>query len=150
MNQPNFTPEELDELKTIKVGKWDIISEYSRINWLNKGHNEEEAKIHGIVVAISGYRTRTGGSPASYKFVKRDGVTGTQVTHRKKEKWITSADFDKIIHKMGKKYYQQVFSPAIQALYDQGYSYAKVKKAIDIPSTIGAKVTLDKFVQFLE
>ncbi|MDX1799172.1 MAG: hypothetical protein R3255_11025, partial [Candidatus Lokiarchaeia archaeon] len=68
---------------------------------------------------------------------------------RKQEKWITTKEFDKIIKKIGDKYYKEVFSPAIENLYNKGYSYDEVKKAVDIPSKIGAKITLDKFIPYL-
>jgi hypothetical protein len=71
------------------------------------------------------------------------------ITHRKKEKWITTSEFDKIINKIGDEYYKKVFSPAIENLYNKGYSYDDIKKAVVIPSTIGAKITLDKFLPYL-
>ena len=144
-----YTPEELEELGSIKIGKWDIISEYNRIDWLKKGNNEEEAKIHGIVIAIIGYKARTGKEKQPYKFETKGDEKGVSVTHRNKEKFVTTQEFDKIIKKMGEKYYNTVFSPAIENLYNQGYSYDDIKKAVQIPSTIGAKVTLDKFLPFL-
>ncbi|MHA1232898.1 MAG: hypothetical protein ACTSPQ_19910 [Candidatus Helarchaeota archaeon] len=149
MPKPEFTEKELEELKSIKIGKWDIISEYHRIDWLKKGYSEEEAKIHGIVIAIVGYRARLKKEKPFYEIKTRNGEKGTVVKAKNKEKWITPKEFDKIINKIGEKYYKKVFSPAIKNLYEKGYSYAEVKKAVGIPSTIGAKITLDKFIQFL-
>jgi len=145
-----LSSEELEELKNIKIGKWDIISEYNRIDWVKKGNSEEEAKIHGIVIAIIGYKARTGKERQPYKFETKGKEKGVSVTHRNKEKFVTAQEFDKIVKKMGENYYSKVFSPAIEHLYEQGYSYDDVKKAVQIPSTIGAKVTLDKFLPFLE
>ncbi|HUX98180.1 MAG TPA: hypothetical protein VMV49_01380 [Candidatus Deferrimicrobium sp.] len=144
-----MTSIELADLQSISIGKWDIISEYHHIDWLKKGHTEEEAKIHGIVIAIIGYRARLGKETQSYNLEKKGTEKGVSITHRNKEKWITSQEFDKIIKKMGEQYYKKVFSPAIENLYNQGYSYDEVKKAVQIPSKIGAKVTLDKFLPFL-
>jgi len=144
-----FTSEELEELGSIKIGKWDIISEYNRIDWLRKGNTEDEAKIHGIVIAIIGYKARTGKEKQPYKFETKGKEKGVSITHRNKEKFVTAEEFDKIVKKMGEKYYRTVFSPAIENLYNQGYSYDEVKKAVQIPSTIGAKVSLDKFLSFL-
>ena len=144
-----FPPEEIETLQNIKIGKWDIISEYNRIDWLKKGSTEEEAKIHGIVIAIIGYKARTGKEKPAYKFEVKGKEKGVAVTHRNQEKFVTTAEFDKLMKKMGEKYYKAVFSPAIENLYDQGYSYDEVKKAVQIPSTIGAKVSLDKFLPFL-
>lgn len=144
-----FTSEEVEALQNIKIGKWDIISEYHRIDWLKKGSSEEEAKIHGIVIAIQGYKARMGKERQPYTFETKGKEKGVSITHRNKEKFVTTEDFDKIIKKMGEKYYKTVFSPAIQNLYKQGYSYDEVKKALQIPSTIGAKVSLDKFLPFL-
>jgi len=146
---PKLSKEELEALKNIKIGKWDIISEYHRIDWLKKGHTEEEAKIHGIVIAIVGYRARMGKKPPSYKIERKGGEKGVSIEHRKKERWITPKDFDKIIKKMGEKYYKEIFSPAIENLYNQGLSYKEVKEAVGIPSRIGAKISLDKFLEFL-
>ncbi|MFX1590965.1 MAG: hypothetical protein ACFFC1_22750 [Promethearchaeota archaeon] len=145
----SFNSKELEEIKSIKIGKWDIISEYHRIDWLKAGHSEEEAKIHGIVIAVVGYQARLGKEPQKYKLEQKGKEKGVSITHRKKEKWITTADFDKIVNKMSDIYYQKVFSPAIENLYNQGYSYDEVKKAVDIPSKIGAKVSLDKFIPYL-
>jgi N-glycosylase/DNA lyase len=144
-----FTSEEIEALESIKIGKWDIISEYNRIDWLKKGSNEEEAKIHGIVIAIIGYKARTGKEKQPYTFETKGKEKGVSITHRNQEKFVTSAEFDKIIKKMGEKYYKTVFSPAIENLYNQGYSYEEVKKAVQIPSTIGAKISLDKFLPLL-
>ena len=149
MNVKLFNQKDLDKIKSIKVGKWDIISEYHRIDWLKKGYNEEEAKIHGIVIAIVGYQARLGKQTQKYKLEKKRKEKGVSVTHRKKERWITTKDFDEIIDKIGEKYYNSIFSPAILNLYNKGYSYDEVKKAVEIPSTIGAKVTLDKFLQYV-
>ena len=145
-----YSAKELNEIKTIQIGKWDIISEYHRIDWLKKGHNEEEAKIHGIVIAVVGYQARLGKKYQKYQVEQKGKEKGVSVVHRKKEKWITKKDFDKIINKIGDKYYKEIFSPAIQNLFDQGYSYDAVKKVVNIPSKIGAKVSLDKFLPFLE
>jgi hypothetical protein len=149
MSSKLFNNKELDEIKSIKVGKWDIISEYHRIDWLKKGYNEEEAKIHGIVIAIVGYQARLGKQTQKYKLEKKGKEKGVSITHRKKERWITSKEFDEIIDKIGEKYYKDIFSTSIENLYNKGYSYDEVKKAVEIPSTIGAKVTLDKFLQYL-
>lgn len=144
-----FNSKELEELKSIKIGKWDIISEYHRIDWLKAGYNEEEAKIHGIVIAIVGYQARLGKETQKYKLEQKGKEKGVSIVHRKQEKWITTKEFDKIIKKIGDKYYKEVFSPAIENLYNKGYSYDEVKKAVDIPSKIGAKITLDKFIPYL-
>ena len=149
MLSKTFNSKELEEIKSIKIGKWDIISEYHRIEWFKAGHNEEEAKIHGIVIAIVGYQARLGKQTQKYKLEQKANEKGVSITHRKKEKWITPKEFDKIINKIGVKYYKKVFSPAIENLYNQGYSYDEVKKVIGIPSTIGAKITLDKFLSYL-
>jgi hypothetical protein len=149
MSSRDFKPKELEEIKTIKIGKWDIISEYHRIEWLKSGHSEEEAKIHGIVIAIVGYQARLGKPAQKYKLEKKGQERGVSITHRKQEKWITPKEFDKLINKIGDKYYEKVFSPAIENLFNKGYSYDDVKKAVGIPSKIGAKVTLDNFLPYL-
>ncbi|MFX1322746.1 MAG: hypothetical protein ACFFAQ_14005 [Promethearchaeota archaeon] len=145
----SFEEKELEKIKSIKIGKWDIISEYHRIDWLKKGYTEEEAKIHGVVIAIVGYQARLGKEARNYKLEQKGKEKGVSVTHRKEEKWITTKEFDKIINKIGDKYYKIVFSPAMENLYNKGYSYKDVKKKVEIPSTIGAKITLDKFIPFL-
>ncbi|MFX1305094.1 MAG: hypothetical protein ACFFBV_04245 [Promethearchaeota archaeon] len=149
MSSKLYNSKELEEIKSIKIGKWDIISEYHRIDWLKTGHNEEEAKIHGIVIAIVGYQARLGRETQKYKLEQKGKEKGVSITHRKEERWITTKEFDKIINKIGDKYYKNVFSPAIENLYNKGYSYSDVKKAVEIPSKIGAKITLDKFLSFL-
>ncbi|HEY0089012.1 MAG TPA: hypothetical protein VGB37_09215 [Candidatus Lokiarchaeia archaeon] len=150
MASKRLTKDELEEIKNVKVGKWDIISEYHRIDWLKQGFSEEEAKIHGIVIAIVGYQARLGQKTQKYTIEQKGKERGVSITHRQKEKWITSKEFDKVINKITKRYYKDIFSPAIEILYNKGYSYDDVKKAVDIPSKIGAKISLEKFLQFLE
>jgi hypothetical protein len=149
MNKSNFSEEELNDIKKIKIGKWDIIAEYHRIDWEEKGYNEEESKIHGILIAILGYQKRTGQTPHFFDVEERDGEKGKTVKQRGQEKWITSKEFNKIIDKIGKEFYESVFSPAIKNLYMKGCSYIEVKKEVNIPPKIGAKVTLDNFISFL-
>jgi hypothetical protein len=149
MTSKTFSSKELGEIKAIKIGKWDIISEYHRIEWLKEGHSEEEAKIHGIVIAIVGYQARLGKQVQKYTIEKKGEQKGVSITHREKERWITTEEFDKIIDKIGAKYYQEVFSPAIENLFNKGYSYDEVKKAVGIPSKIGAKISLDQFLPYL-
>ena len=150
MKPREFTEEDLEKVKQIKVGKWDIISEYHRIDWEEKGYNEEESKIHGTLIAILGYQKRTGQSPHFFDVEERNGEKGKTVKQRGSEKWITSKEFDKIVNKIGNEFYSKVFSPAIKNLYKAGYTYSEVKKKVNIPSKIGAKVTLDNFIPFLE
>ncbi|MFX1267889.1 MAG: hypothetical protein ACFFAK_07995 [Promethearchaeota archaeon] len=149
MKKERFTKKELEEVKNIKVGKWDIIAEFHRIEWLKKGYSEEESKIHGIVIAVVGYQARLGKEAQTYQLELKGKEKGVSLTRREKEKWITTKDFDKIINKIGEKYYNSIFSPAIENLYNKGYSYNEVKQAVEIPPKIGAKISLDKFLNFL-
>jgi len=149
MKIEGFTKKELEEIKNIKVGKWDIIAEFHRIEWLKKGYSEEESKIHGIVIAVVGYQARLGKEARTYQLEQKGKEKGVSLTHREKEKWITTKDFDKIINKIGEKYYNSIFSPAIENLYNKGYSYNEVKQAVEIPPKIGAKISLEKFLNFL-
>ncbi|MFX0025759.1 MAG: hypothetical protein ACFE8M_05030 [Candidatus Hermodarchaeota archaeon] len=149
MKKERFTKKELEEIKNIKVGKWDIISEFHRIEWLKKGYSEEESKIHGIVIAVVGYQARLGKEARTYQLEQKGKEKGVSLTHREKEKWITTKDFDKIINKIGEKYYNSIFSPAIENLFNRGYSYNEVKQAVEIPPKIGAKISLEKFLSFI-
>jgi hypothetical protein len=149
MKKSQFSEAELEKIKTIKIGKWDIISEYHRIDWEDRGYEEVESKIHGILIAIIGYQKRTGQTPHFFDVEERDGEKGKSVKQRGEEKWITSKEFDKIIKKIGPQYYKGIFSPAIKNLYKQGFSYTEVKKKVNIPSKIGAKVSLYEFIPFL-
>ena len=101
------------------------------------------------MIAVVGYQARLGKKGQTYAIEQKGKEKGVTVTQRSKEKWITTKDFDKIVDKIGEKYYKSVFSAAIENLYNKGYTYDDVKKAIDIPSTIGAKVSLEKFLQFV-
>ena len=149
MSENEFSDAELEKIKRVKIGKWDIISEYHRIDWEEKGHDEEESKIHGTLIAILGYQKRTGHSPHIYEVEERNGEKGKTVKQRGEEKWITSKEFDKIIDKMGNEFYHKIFSPAIKNLYKKGYSYAEVKEKVNISSKIGAKISLEEFIPYL-
>ncbi|MFX0178462.1 MAG: hypothetical protein ACFE85_19780, partial [Candidatus Hodarchaeota archaeon] len=111
--------------------------------------SEEESKIHGIVIAVVGYQARLGKEAQTYQLELKGKEKGVSLTRREKEKWITTKDFDKIINKIGEKYYNFIFSPAIENLYNKGYSYNEVKQAVEIPPKIGAKISLERFLNFL-
>lgn len=134
---------DLEKIKTIQIGKWDMISEYTRIEQREKGLSENEAKIRAIAVAIVGYQHRLGIRKKILEERKKE--KGLKV----KNKWITTNDFDKIINKMGVKYYKQIFSKVMQKMYKRGFSYEQTKQAVNMPIFIGAKVSLESFLPYL-
>jgi hypothetical protein len=125
----------------VSIGKFDILATYTYARALRDGMADDEAKVRGMVVAIMGAQARTGRrhSHADNFQTKKDNA------ERKKKTTITAASFDRqVADKMG-KFFDDVFLPAMKKLVKAGLSYDEVKRALDIPSRWGAKITGQQF-----
>lgn len=129
----------------IRIGKFDIFATYTYAQAKQNGTDDENAKIHGYVVAVMGAQARRGGG--------RRGGSGDalanikQAAEKKKKTVITADNFNRqIIAKMG-EFFQGTFYPTIDRLVTQGLSYDDVKRVVDIPPTFGAKITSDQFIE---
>ncbi len=64
---------------------------------------------------------------------------------KKQKSTITAASFDRLVAgKMG-EFFGDVFLPMMKQLVQAGLSYAQVKRAVDIPSRWGAKISGEQF-----
>lgn len=136
---------DLAEMHEITITKWQIISEYYRIVAKSEGKSNNDAKIHGMVMAICGWKSRNGSKGGSG--MKKVGEKVCVTDKKAKEHWITPDMFDKdVTNKLGRFY--PFFSSAIENMINKGYSYEEVKDAVEMPRTIGARVPLDNFKTF--
>lgn len=130
----------------VKVGKFDIFAAYMYAKGLQEGMPESEAKVYGYSIAVLGARARNGGGR------RGGGKTDTQVLAQaagKKKSSITSAQYNRHMEKLG-AFYTKVFLPRIKKLVKKGVSYEDVKVIVDIPRTIGAKITGAEFTSRTE
>jgi len=131
-------------MKSVKVGKFDIFAVYSYVKGMAEGMAEDDAKVYGFSIAVIGARARMGGGgrPSGKSDVS---VLAEAAGKKKKKNSITVDDYDKLVTKMG-DFYNMNFLPGMKKMFESGLSYDEVKKMVDIPSTIGAKITSDEFV----
>jgi hypothetical protein len=127
----------------VSIGKFDILATYTYAKALLDGSPEDEAKERGMVAAIMGAKARlgyTGGTRDDYKAQKESAET-------KKKTTITAASFDRqVADKMG-GFFDEVFLPTMKKLVKADLSYDEVEKRVKIPTTWGAKITGEQFVE---
>jgi hypothetical protein len=124
----------------VSIGKFDILATYAYAKALADGVDDDEAKERGIVAAVMGAKARlghTGGSHADHK----------KSAEKKKKTTITAQSFDhQVTDKMG-PFFKKSFLPAIRKLVEADKSYDEVKRLVKIPSTWGAKISGEQFIE---
>ena len=129
-------------LNQIKVGKFDILATFTYTKQLGSGATKERAKEYGMVVAICGARGGGGG--------RRGGGSNFEVLKaaagkKKKGGTITADMFDRqVARKFGDFF--ETFVGGMEDFIDRGMTYDQIKEAVAIPSTRGAKITLEQFL----
>lgn len=121
------------------IRRFDVFAEYNRIKGIKDKHlSVSKAKGYGLWVAKV---------VAAQKFGRmakpKPGEKRTEEEKKKEEKkeartWhdlggVPQTDklFDKeVVNRMGKEFYDRVFSPAIREAYDEGKSYVDIRDAI--------------------
>jgi hypothetical protein len=127
--------------KDVSIGKFDILATYTFAKALLDDVAEDDAKVRGMVAAIMGARMRTG----RYHGHEDHFPADKERAERKKKSSITAESFDlQVADKMG-DFFDDVFLPAVKKLVRAGLSYDEVKKAVDIPSRWGAKISGEQF-----
>jgi hypothetical protein len=127
--------------KDVSIGKFDILSTYTFAKALLDDVAEDDAKVRGMVAAIMGAQMRTGRHHGHEDHFPAD----KERAERKKKSSITVESFDRqVADKMG-DFFDDVFLPAMKKLVRAGLSYDEVKKAVDIPSRWGAKISGEQF-----
>ncbi len=118
------------------VRRFDVFAEYTRLERLKEGFPADEAKGYAIwlakVVAARKFgRVKPGP-------VKRTGSSGQDLEAGVLRKFRSLGDveqtdkvFDKdIVERMGKGFYQKVFSPAVEEAFRMGESYKQIRDTI--------------------
>ncbi len=118
------------------VRRFDVFAEYNRLKGIKEEHlTQGKAKGYGLWVAKVVAARRFGKMPRPEKESK---PKTEEEKKRARTEWhalsgVQQTDklFDReIIGRMGKEFYQKVFSPSIQQAYDEGKSYVQIRDAI--------------------
>jgi hypothetical protein len=127
----------------VSIGKFDILATYTYVHCLLSGMDDDQAKQRGMVAAIMGAQARLG----IRKEHKDDFQAQKEAAEKKKKTTITAESFDKqVVHKMG-RFFNDVFAPVLRKLVEAGKSYDEVKLLVKIPTTWGAKISGEQFVE---
>lgn len=129
-----------DPTKPLKaIRRFDVFAEVSRLEALKDGRPEDEAKGHGIwlakVVASRRFGAKSDGA------VTGAGSAGTREKPAKKSgddafkavggELQTDEMFDsEIIDRMGARFYDDVFAPAVKAAIEAGQKYEDIRDSI--------------------
>jgi hypothetical protein len=121
-----------DDLHPAKaIRRFDVFAEYKKLEQMDKGMPEDQAKGYGLWVAKV---------VANRKFTGKSGDTGDGPGHKEhpESKWRTldgdeQTDdlFDiEIMHRMHPDFYTRVFAPAIKQAYEDGKKYEDIRDSI--------------------
>jgi hypothetical protein len=128
----------------VSIGKFDILATYTYAKALLDGLDDDEAKQKGMVAAVMGARAKLGHSVSTHK---DDFKALKEAAERKKKTTITAESFDhQVADKMG-GFFDEVFLPTMKKLVKADLSYDEVEKRVKIPTTWGAKITGEQFVE---
>jgi len=114
------------------IRRFDVFAEYSRLERLDKGYAEDEAKGYGIwlakLVAARRGRSKSEGTTGS----SHTGKPGPEPRFRSLDDELqTDETFDQdIVDRMGTAFYSKVFAPAIAGARKEGKSYEDIRDAI--------------------
>ncbi len=122
------------------VRRFDVFAEYNRLKALNEeGLNKSKPKGYGLWLAQVVAAQKFGRMPKPER--KKKPETPEEKREREKRErteWhdlsgVPQTDklFDQeIVNRMGKDFYQKVFSPAIQQAYTEGKPYVAIRDSI--------------------
>ena len=127
----------------VSIGKFDILATYTYAQALVHALDEDEAKQRGMVAAIMGAQARLGVRKEHHEEFQAQ----KEAAEKKKKTTITAESFDKqVASKMG-KFFDEVFLPSMKILVEARRSYEDVKRLVKIPSTWGAKISGEQFME---
>jgi hypothetical protein len=117
------------------IRRFDVFAEYSRQERLNKGYPEDEAKGYGVWLAKVVAARRFGAKSDTADRKKPSSRKGEPEEEPKfrsvGDELQTDAKFDHdIIDRMGAKFYDDVFVPAIIDARERGESYETIRDEI--------------------
>ena len=113
------------------IRRFDVFAEWNRIKALKElGLSPDDAKAYGLAVAKVVAARKFYGHRLKYR-----GATRAFVEGKTKEKWweklASAREFDeKIVDRMGRDFYEKVFSPAVLKAYQEGKSYEEIRDTL--------------------
>ena len=131
--------------ENVRIGKFDILATYAYVEALGEGKTDADARQRGMVAAIMGAQARRGTHHAQGH--GDDFEAQKAAAERKQKTSITAESFDhQVAGKMG-DFFAQEFLPVMKSLVHSGKSYEDVKRVVKIPSTWGAKISGQQFLE---
>jgi hypothetical protein len=121
------------------IRRFDVFAEYQRLEAMKEGMPPEVAKGRGlwlakVVAARKFRRTRAGEAVDERRRARPEREPDTLVDgkwHTLGDEPQTDALFDKeIVDRMGRSFYDQVFTPAIQEAFQKGMGYQEIRDSI--------------------
>jgi hypothetical protein len=116
----------------LQIRRFDIFAEWNRLK-ARKRHKmkEADARAYGLAVAkVVAARTLHGAAPEQARELKRR-ARQDEVDEPWWEHLGSGEEFEhKIIERMGRDFYSEVFQPAIQQAWDAGQRYEEIRDTL--------------------
>jgi hypothetical protein len=119
----------------MQIRRFDIFAEWNRLKGrTRKDMKEADARAYGLAVAkVVASRKLHGAEPEQAKELKRR-AREDQTDEPWWEHLGSGEEFErKIIERMGREFYRQVFQPAIQQAWDAGQDYEDIRDKLREP-----------------
>jgi len=125
----------------VSIGKFDILATYAKA--LLDGLSEGEAKERGMVTAVMGAKAKSGHGGGT----QDDNKARKDDAEKKKKTTITAESFDRQVSDKMDGFFGKTFLPTMKKLVKADLSYEDLKRLVKIPSTWGAKISGEQFVE---
>jgi hypothetical protein len=123
---------ETERAPRLQIRRFDIFAEWNRLKARTR-HNmkADDARAYGLAVAkVVAARAQHGAAPEQTRELKRR-VRQDEVDEPWWEHLGSSEEFEKkIVDRMGRDFYTQVFQPAIQHAWDAGRQYEDIRDTL--------------------
>jgi len=116
----------------LQIRRFDIFAEWNRLKARTRYQMQEaDAQAYGLAVAkVVAARTLHGAAPAQTRELKRR-ARQDEVDEPWWEHLGSSDEFErKIIERMGRDFYVEVFQPAVQQAWDAGQRYEDIRDVL--------------------
>lgn len=116
----------------LQIRRFDIFAEWNRLKARTRLHMQEaDARAYGLAVAkVVAARKLHGAEPEQAKDLKRR-AREDQVDEPWWEHLGSDEEFEsKIIERMGRTFYRQIFQPAIRQAWDAGRRYEDIRDTL--------------------
>jgi len=122
----------MEELKPkAPIRRFDVFAEWNRLKGKREfNFSDEDAKAYGLAVAKVVAARKFYGHRQKFRGATKEFVEG-RTTEKWWEKMASAPEFDeKIVERMGREFYDKVFSPAVASAYDEGKDYMEIRDSI--------------------